>query len=319
MLNKKKPGKIDIEITPVGFGVLTIGKAQLNHPIKVGAELLEYALKKGINLIDTAQYYETYPYIKEALRSATRAPVIISKCLSPGYEEMKYAVEEARLETDRDFIDIFLLHEVRSDFDLSCRRGAWEYLLEAKAKGLVKAVGLSTHHVDVAESCACMPDIDVVFPLINFKSLGIRNGSGPGTKEDMAAAIKRNSEAGKAVFAMKVFGGGNLTGEYMTALDYVTGLPGVDSVVIGFGSKDEIDRIIEYTQGTIDREYVPDLRSKKIRIDAGDCEGCGLCIERCPARAISKNIHDKCEVDHSICLTCGYCSPVCPVRAIIMF
>ena len=35
------------------------------------------------------------------------------------------------------------------------------------------------------------------------------------------------------VFAMKAFGGGNLTADYVKALDYVTGLPGVDSTMVG--------------------------------------------------------------------------------------
>jgi len=135
----------------------------------------------------------------------------------------------------------------------------------------------------------------------------------------MAAAIKRNSEAGKGVFAMKVFGGGNLTGEYLTALDYVNSLPGIDSIMIGFGYHHEVDRAIEYAEGTIDRNYVPDLTNKKIRIDPGDCEGCKVCIEKCPNHAIFMNKNGICEVSHSICITCGYCAPVCPVRAIVMF
>jgi Pyruvate/2-oxoacid:ferredoxin oxidoreductase delta subunit len=135
----------------------------------------------------------------------------------------------------------------------------------------------------------------------------------------MASAIKRNADAGKGVFAMKAFGGGNLTGDYLTALDYVSGLPGVASIMIGFGYHHEIDRIIEYAEGTIDRNYIPDIKNKKIQIDPGDCEGCGTCIERCPNRAIYKAESGVGDVDHSICLTCGYCAPVCPVRAIIMY
>ena len=298
---------------------MTIGKSQLDFSIKKGAEVLRYAFEKGVNFIDTAQYYETYPYIKEALKGTTFEPVIASKCLDDSYGSMKAAVEEARREIDRDVIDIFLLHEVRSFSDWQRRAGAWEYLHEAKDKGYVKAIGLSTHHVDVTEMCADTPDVEVVFPLINFKSLGIRKGGGTGTKEEMAAAIKKCADAGKGVFAMKVFGGGNLTGEYLMALDYISSLPGIASMMIGFGFHHEIDRIIEYAEGTIDRNYVPDIKNKKIRIDPGDCEGCGNCIERCPNHAIFKSEAGVCEVDHSICLTCGYCAPVCPVRAIIMF
>lgn len=318
-MEKIKLGQTGLEVTPVGFGVLTVGNTQMNLPISEGAKVVRYGLEKGINFLDTAQYYETYPYIREALKGTHFHPVICSKSLDVTYEGMKRAVAEALEELNLETIDIFLLHEVRQDPDWDMRQGAWRYLQEAKKQGLVKAIGASTHHVDVAEKMADIPELDVLFPLINFRSLGIRRGENAGTKEDMAAAILKNHENGKGVFAMKVFGGGNLTGSYLEALDYVSHLPGVTSMMIGFGYPEEIDRIIEYVDGTIDREYRPNLSGKKIRIDQGDCEGCGQCVARCPNKAIFTNDSGLAEVDHGICLTCGYCAPVCPVRAIIMF
>lgn len=312
-------GSTGIEVTPVGFGVLTIGSTQLNLSLEEGAEVLKYALERGINFLDTAQYYRTYPFIKKALKGTNYDPVIVSKCLDSGYDDMKFSIEEARKELDRDVIDIFLLHEVRHDPDFRNRAGAWEYLQEAKAKGLVKAVGLSTHHVEVAEKAAKVDELDVLFPLINFQGMGIRKGFEPGTKEEMASAIKEAAGAGKGVFAMKVFGGGNLTGHYLEAIRYVQNLEGISSMMIGFGYKHEIDRIIEVIEGIIDPNYVPDVSQKRIHIDQGDCEGCGACIQRCPNQAIYWNEHGLAQVDHEICLTCGYCAPKCPVRAIIMY
>jgi diketogulonate reductase-like aldo/keto reductase len=186
---KKTLGNTGLSVTPVGFGVLTIGPWQMNLSIGEGASVLRYAIDNGINLLDTAQYYKTYPYIKKALIGCDKELVIVSKCLDSTYNEMKAAVEEARYEMDRESIEIFLLHEVRSKKDWLDRRGAWDYLQEAKAKGIVKAVGISTHHVDVAELSVHQPDIDILFPLINFQSLGIRKYEGPGCKEEMAAAM----------------------------------------------------------------------------------------------------------------------------------
>ncbi len=312
-------GNTGIKVSQIGFGVLTMGGSQLDLSIEEGAEVLRYAFEKGINFLDTAQYYQTYPYIREALKGGSFNPVIASKCLDYTYKDMAFAIEEARKELDRDVIDIFLMHEVRNDPDLELRAGAWECLNDYKAKGIVKAIGISTHHTDVAHKAADIPECDILFPLINYMSLGIRCGDGPGTKEDMAEAIKSSSEKGKGIFAMKVFGGGNLTGTYQHALDYVKNLPGVDSMMIGFGKKHEIDQICDYIDGVMDPDFQPDVSQKKIRIDQGDCEGCGACIKRCPNHAIFRNSDGLAEVDHSICLTCGYCAPKCPVRAIIMF
>ena len=318
-------GNTDLFVSPVAFGVLTVGNTQMNLPIEEGAELIKYALSKGINFFDTAQYYETYPYLKEGLKDIDMSsanpdrPVICTKSLGRSYSEMEYAIHEAQRELGIDVIDIFLLHEIRQSPDWEIRSGAWRCLIDYKEKGVIKAIGISTHHVEVAEMMAEVEECDVVFPLINFASLGIRKEDGAGTCEEMAAAIAKCSAAGKGVFAMKAFGGGNLTGQYVKALDYVSSVPGIDSIMVGIGKTSDIDALVDYAEGRLPEDYQPDISHKKIHVDQGDCEGCGACIARCPNKAIFRNRDGLAEVDHSICLTCGYCAPVCPVRAIIMW
>lgn len=318
-LELKPLGKSGLQVTPAGFGVLTVGPWQMNLPVDEGAAVLRYALEAGINFMDTAQYYKTYPYIRQALKGFSGDPVIASKSLDASYEEMDFAIEECRQALDRDVIDIFLLHEVREDPDWEHRAGAWACLQDAKAKGRIKAVGISTHHIDAAERAAVTPELDILFPLINFSGLGIRKGSGKGPREEMEAAIAKAHQAGKGVFAMKVFGGGNLTPHFREALDYASGLPGLDSMMIGFGYKYEIDQILDYLEGKLPEDYSPSLSHKKITIDQGDCEGCGSCVKRCPNHAIFLNSRGLAEVDHSRCITCGYCAPACPVMAIVMY
>ncbi len=312
-------GKTGLEVTRAGFGVLTVGRTQLKLSLEEGADVLRYALDRGINFLDTAQYYETYPYIKKALKGFAGDVIICSKSLDVTHRGMSMAIEQARKEMDRDVIDLFLLHEVRHDGDLGSRRGAWESLLEARSRGRVRAIGLSTHHVDVAEEAAVLPGCDVLFPLINFRGLGIRKGAGPGTREEMAEAIRKADERGLGVFGMKAFGGGNLTGSYREALDYVYGLPGLRVNMIGFGNRREVDDIVDYLEGRLPAGYAPDIHLKRIRIDQGDCEGCHTCVTRCPNQAIFVNENGLADICHGKCLTCGYCAPVCPVRAIIMF
>ena len=228
------------------------------------------------------------------------------------------AVMEAREALSRDVIDIFLMHEVRSG-QLELRSGAWQALRDAKEKGLVRAIGLSTHHVDVTKAAASMKELDVVFPLINYAGLGIRKGDAFATKEEMLDAISECHKAGKGVFSMKAFGGGTLTGHYQEALDYVFSKPEIDSVMIGFGKTSEVDDLLNYLDGSMAPSYNPDVSKKKVYVNQEDCEGCGACKAACPAGAIFYNENGLAEVDHDKCLTCGYCSPVCPVRAVIMY
>ena len=325
-MNKVFLGKTGIKISEIGFGVLPMGASQMDLSIEEGSELIKYALSRGISFFDTAEYYDTYKYMKpgfdayfpDAAQKPYDLPVISSKCLSGSYKEMKNAVNDALSQLGRDMIDIFLLHEVYSPEDFISRSGAWEYLKEAKKQGVIRAMGISTHHQDVCSYVAGVKECDVVFPLINKDGLGIRNGLGPGSAKDMSAAINKCHANGKGVFAMKVFGGGNLTAEYRECLDYVSSIEGVDAMVIGFTKKEEIDRAAEYAEGTLAEDYVPDMRNKKMFISQDDCIGCISCKNRCPNNAVYINKNGLCDIDHSVCLTCGYCAPVCPVRALIM-
>ena len=318
-MRKNFLGNTGIEVSAAGFGVLPMGPSQLALPIDEGAEIIRYALKHGINFLDTAQYYRTYPYISKALESGEFKDVIIcSKSLCWDYEGMMEAILEAKESMNREIIDIFLMHEVRSG-QLEERKGAWQALKDAKAQGLVRAIGLSTHHVDITEAASSMEDLDVVFPLINYAGLGIRKGDAFATKEEMMEAIRKCHLAGKGIFSMKAFGGGSLTGHYQEALDYVFSKPEIASVMIGFGKIAEVDDLLSYLDGSMDKTYNPDISKKKVYINQEDCEGCGSCKAACPAGAIFYNENGLAEVDHEKCLTCGYCSPVCPVRAVIMY
>ena len=387
--DKVQLGKTGIRVSPVGCGVLPMGSGQLALPVDEGAELVCYALSKGINFIDTAQYYKTYPYIRRALEmlenraavisstdacanasdasdasdasivdtsgggfassvptagevgksnansapisgetgnpaaspapnAALERPIISSKTLASDYEGAYAAIREECATLGVPYIDIFLLHEVRSG-QFAMRQGAWRALMAAKAEGLVRAIGASTHHVDVVEELTAVPACDVIFPLINYAGMGIRRGRSAASCADMAAAIAAARGAGKGIYSMKALGGGNLAAHYQKALDYVFGLDSIDSVMLGFGCRRDIDDIVRYLDGSMPDDYSPDVSAKRVRVNQEDCEGCGTCIDTCPSAAIAYNKNGLAEIVPSKCITCGYCAQACPVRAIIMF
>ena len=333
-------GQTGLAVSCVGIGALPIGPGQLNLPLEEGSAVICDALRRGISFIDTAQYYRTYPYIRHALEvmgfvteenicgAATLSaeknpydadlPVISSKSLASSYDDMIAAIEECRDALGLKTIDIFLMHEVRSG-QFAARAGAWQALQDAKRAGLVRAIGISTHHVDVARAMADVSACDVVFALLNYRGMGIRCGQEAGTKEDMVAALTVCKAAGKGIYTMKALGGGNLTADYQKALDYVFSQDCVDAVMLGFTNTSEIDDMMRYLSGKMESSYNPDVSRKKMYVNQEDCEGCGTCLKICAAGAVHYNKNGLAEIDQSKCLTCGYCAQGCPVRAIIMY
>jgi aryl-alcohol dehydrogenase-like predicted oxidoreductase/NAD-dependent dihydropyrimidine dehydrogenase PreA subunit len=310
-------GNTGIQVSEICYGSLPAGPLQANRSIAETADIIRYGLEQGISFIDTAQRYGTYPHIRQALAKWDGKVVIASKSWATGYDEMRQAVMEARQQLDRAVVDIFHLHAARATDQVFVeRQGALQYLCEAKAQGLIRAVGISSHSVAAVRAAADQPEIDVIHPLINLLGLGILDGS----VADMRQAIEYAASRGKGIYLMKVMAGGHLADRYQEALDYSRGITGVNSRAIGMLSREEVTANIAYWEG----KSIPDEVSskigkstKKLRVMAL-CKACGSCIPHCPGGALSLS-EKLAEVDAEKCVMCGYCVPHCPQFALRLY
>jgi len=291
-----------------------LGPLQAALPLDQGAQLICYALERGVNFFDTAQLYGCYPYIRRAMEISGKRDIIIStKTYAHTRELAAQALEGARRELDRDYIDIFLLHEQESTHTLRGHREALEYLLEQKQRGVIGAVGLSTHMV-AGVKAAVDARLDVVHPLLNLTGLGIVDGS----REDMQAAVQQAHDAGLGVFSMKALGGGNLFRQAEECLGYALSLSCVHSVAVGMQSESEIHANIDFFEG---KGFSPAAKSallhktRRLHIESW-CEGCGACVDRCGQGALRVDKLGMAVCEGSACLLCGYCGAVCPTMAI---
>ncbi|MFY9174557.1 MAG: aldo/keto reductase [Peptococcia bacterium] len=306
-------GKTGIKVSRLCFGALTVGPLQANLPIEEGAAVLRYALENGVNFIDTAKLYKTYPYIKKALKGWDKPVVIASKSYDYTWEGMKKSLEEARIAIDRDYIDIFMLHEQESELTLEGHREALEYLVEAKEQGLIRAIGVSTHTVEVVRAAIKRPIIEVIHPIVNLQGIGLQEG----TKAEMEEALQLAYAAGKGIYGMKPLGGGNLIPQRDEALKFAFQHPYVHSVAVGCRMKEEID----YNLAILAGENPPEDSSRRLKMVKRQlhieewCEGCGACVERCPFNHLEIK-DNKAQLQTEDCVLCGYCGSVCPNFAI---
>ena len=306
-------GKTGITVSRLCFGALVIGPLQKNMPVKEGAAVIRAALEMGVSFIDTAELYGTYGHIREALKGFGGRTVVATKSYAYTAEGAAESVEKARKELDMDVLDIFLLHEQESRLTLKGHREALEYYLDEREKGRIRAVGVSTHNIEVVRAICEMPEIDVVHPLINITGIGI----GDGNIGEMLGAVKEAFGCGKGVYSMKPLGGGNLLRSYDECMDFVLGLPFVHSIAVGMQSADEAEMNVLKFEG---REIPARLKEaagsvrKRLHIDFW-CTGCGKCVQRCSQRALSI-VGGKAAADPAKCVLCGYCSGACPNFAI---
>ena len=309
-------GKTGLIVSELCFGALPMGPNQFGLSPEEGGALIAEAIRRGVRFVDTAQSYRTYQHIRNAfdrVPDLVHEVVVSTKSAAATYEDMAKAVDEARQALGKDTVEIFLLHAARVDRSVFRERaGALRCLAEMKARGVVKAVGISTHSVDVVRAAAYVDEIDVVFPIINIEGLGILHG----TRQDMEEAIAEASGQGKGLFAMKALGGGNLLADRERALSYVRTLPGIDAVAVGMVNRDELEMNLRIFEGQPVDEGLArrTVHSKRLIVQAF-CKGCGTCVNACPNGAMSV-VDGKARNDKEKCILCGYCAPVCPEFAI---
>ncbi|HEY2945601.1 MAG TPA: aldo/keto reductase [Vicinamibacteria bacterium] len=186
-----------MEITRVGFGAWAIGGAgwafgwsRQDDAESVAA--IRHAVESGINWIDTAAVYglgHSEEVVARALREIPPGdrPYVFTKCGLVWDEQDRSAmprrVGEARslrreveaslrrLEVER--IDLYQMH--RPAEDGTPVESYWQTLLDLKAEGKVRAVGLSNHDVsqlEVAEGLGHVETLQPAFSAITRQAAG---------------------------------------------------------------------------------------------------------------------------------------------------
>ena len=313
-------GSTGLVVSELCVGTLPMGPLQSDVPLEAGADVLLKAMESGVNFFDTAQLYKSYPYLRKALKQygaseGTRRDVIIaSKSRAEDYKGMDDAITEAMKELGRDYVDIFLLHAARADETVfETRTGAIEALIKAKEAGRIRFIGISTHNTGLAAKSAGVPEIDIVFPLVNKLGLGILGG---GLKE-MLKSIEQVRQSGKGLYAMKALSGGHLVSDMLDAIGYVRAIPGMQAVSVGVTTIEELDLQLRiFNDEKIDPSSLAGLKAKKkLKIVSLLCSSCGTCVRNCPNSALTM-IDNVPAADPSKCVLCGYCTPACPQFAI---
>ena len=119
-----------------------------------GAEAMADALRQGYRLLDSAVNYENEGAVGKAVRMSgvPREDIRVTSKL-PGRHHKKpnvtWAIEESLLRTGLDYLDLYLIHWPNPSQQLFVE--AWEGMIEARERGLVRSIGVSNflpEHLD---------------------------------------------------------------------------------------------------------------------------------------------------------------------------
>ena len=230
-------GNTGIRVSELGYGTLILGNLQADLTVEEGARVLKKGIELGINFFDTAAPYGSFNHLREGLKGTGDKMVVSSKTKAKTREDAQKELHFCLQELNRECIDVYHLWDIISPFDLTDRRGALDFLLESKQKGLIKAVGAAVHRVESARAVVAESDIDILFPIVNVKSLGIPDGS----ISDMIEVCWRADQRGMGIMAMKPLAGGHLRQSPGEAFKFLRNFGMFDSICVGMKSTAEVE------------------------------------------------------------------------------
>lgn len=186
VLPTRRLGRTDMHITRVGFGAWAIGGA--DWAVGWGAQddtdsiaAIRHAIERGINWIDTAAVYglgHSEEVVRRAVAEmpANERPYVFTKCGLVWDEKDRKAmprqvgapasirreVEASLKRLGVERIDLYQMHWPAEDG--TPLQDYWQTLLDLKAEGKVRAVGLSNHDAAQLEAAERLGHVDTLQP-----------------------------------------------------------------------------------------------------------------------------------------------------------
>lgn len=251
-----KLGETGIRTTRLAQGTGVAGGARQSNQTRLGFEkfvsLFKYAYDRGVRFFDLADLYGTHVYFREALRTIPRDEVTILTKLwwrydgpdsntSAAFREQvtKSALERFCHELTTDRLDIVLLHCLEDPTWAEKMKPYRAALEAAKARGQVRAVGVSCHNFGALKAAAQTDWIEVILARTNPE--GVKMDASPAEVEAVLADAKA---AGKAIIGMKILGEGQLAHDRDRCVAYAQKHEWLDAMTIGFEQHEQIDDIL---------------------------------------------------------------------------
>src|SRR2546428_8951861 len=191
--------------TGLTVSTLCFGTGYMGGSVASGTRLLTRAYDLGITFGDASDDYGTHPHVAQALREVGRDGVVVAtKTYASTAVGARRALTKALRELGVETVDIFLLHAVDSHGELEAKLPALEALTRARAEGLVRAVGVSSHSREVLARLLELSEVDVALVVVNRTGAWVKDAS----PAELTAVVQPLYRSGRGACRTKAPGNG---------------------------------------------------------------------------------------------------------------
>ena len=247
-------GNSGVKVTRLAFGTGTHGgKVQRDLGQEEFTRLVRHAYDRGIRFFETAESYHGMPeMLSIALKGIPRDSYrLMTKMRSTDATDLPTAVDRLRAQLGTEYIDIVLLHCVRTRDWAEEFKPIRDTFSEAKVKKQIMAHGASCHGTLPLSAFPGEKWLDVALMRVN--NAGVKMDTLRGDDKDkgdvlkITATIGQVHKQGTGVIGMKIMGEGRFTAPEQrdASLKFVMNLGTVDSVTIGYKAIAEIDEAMD--------------------------------------------------------------------------
>lgn len=227
--------------------------------------VIQRALDQGVNYFDTAPAYDSSMDYYGATLGERRDHIFLASKTHERSRDRSLRLLDHSLDRLRtDHLDLWQLHDLRTVDEVNrifAKGGAMEALIQARADGRVRFLGITGHH-DPAVLLEAMRHCDFDTVLMPLNAADVHHLSFIRTVLPVA------QHQGMGVIAMKACAGGKLLGRgklnVEQALGYPLSLPGVSTVIVGCRTPAEVDENLHVVRRFVpfDQKQMAELEDK---------------------------------------------------------
>lgn len=309
-------GSTGITVNKNGFGALPIQRISTEDAVKLARK----AYAAGMTFFDTARFYtDSEEKLGEAFDGMREKVYIATKTAANTPKEFWEQLETSLHNLRTDYIDIYQFHNPSFCPKPGDGTGLYEAMLEAKAQGKIRHIGITNHRLAVAKEAIESGLYETLqFPFCYLAS------------EKDIELVEMCKKANMGFIAMKALSGGLITNSkvaYAFEAQYENVLP-----IWGVQRESELDEFISYIDcpPAMTEELQAIIDKDRAELSGDFCRGCGYCmpcpvgieinncarmsllLRRSPAELqLTPEVQEKMKKIED-CLHCNQCKSKCP-------